>query len=356
MGEAAALLPELVRIPSPSGREEAVARSLEAWARDRGLEVTRDETAVALRVRGRGEGPLLLLASHLDTVPPGEGWTVDPWEGVVRDGLLTGRGAVDAKASVAAMAAAAALLAASGGPSRGELVVLATYGEETRDTTMPEALRRLGRVPDAAVVGEPTGLEPAVAQRGLVIAEVRWRGRQVHAGWAASLPGPPANAITAAARDLARLEGTLPGGDHPLLGPVTVTPTMLRAGVARNVTPPACTAILDVRTTPALDHAGVVAALRERLDGEVSVLSDRLEPAETPEGSALLAALGRVAPGLRPFGSPTASDWVWLRHVDALKLGPGDSRQSHRPDETVALAEVDRGAGLYAALAGEYLR
>ncbi len=356
MAEAAALLAELVRIPSPSGREEAAARHLEVWAAGRGLAVERDDAAVRIRVPGRAEGPLLLLATHLDTVPPGEGWTVDPWEGRVEDGRLTARGAVDAKASVAAMAAAAARVAAAGGPPRGELVVLATFSEETRDTTMPAALERLGRTPDAAVVGEPTGLEPAVAQRGLLILEARWRGEQLHAGWAASLPEPPANAITAAARDLAAL-GELPlDREHPLLGRVAVTPTVLEAGVARNVTPPACTATLDVRTTPAWSHREIVELLREHLAAEITVLSERLLPAETPPGSALLAALQRLRPHARPFGSPTASDWVWLRRVDALKLGPGDSRQSHRPDETIELAEVERAAELHTALALEYLR
>ncbi|NOZ94035.1 MAG: M20 family metallo-hydrolase, partial [Acidobacteria bacterium] len=104
MAEAAELLRELVRIPSPSGQEEPVARRLEAWALDRGLTAARDETAVRITVPGRGPGPSLLMASHLDTVPPGEGWRVDPHAGVVEDGVLTARGAVDAKASVAAMA------------------------------------------------------------------------------------------------------------------------------------------------------------------------------------------------------------------------------------------------------------
>ncbi len=355
MGEAARLLTELVRVPSPSGQEGAVARRLEEWATGRGLEVSRDETGVRMTVRGRSPGPSLLMASHLDTVPPGDGWKVDPYTGEIRDGILTARGAVDAKASVAAMAVAAAFLSSDGGPSSGELTVLATYAEETRHTTMPRALEMLERVPSAAVVGEPTGLQPAIAQRGLLILEARWRGEQIHAGWAASLPGRPANAIFAAARDLAVLETLDFGREHPVLGHVTVTPTVLTAGVARNVTPPQCTCALDVRTTPAWGHDEIVERIRGAMEGELAVLSDRLLPAETPPGSRLLAAVMRVLPGSRPFGSPTASDWVWLRHLDALKLGPGDSTRSHRPNEAIELAEVDRAAAVYEALAREYL-
>ncbi|HHQ47980.1 MAG TPA: M20/M25/M40 family metallo-hydrolase [Acidobacteria bacterium] len=354
MGEAAGLLVELVRVPSPSGEEAAVARRLEEWARGRGLEVHRDELGVRITVRGRAPGPVLLMASHLDTVPPGDGWRVDPYAGVVDDGTLTARGAVDAKASVAAMAVAAAAVAQSS-LAAGELIVLATFGEETRHTTMPAALAALERAPDAAVVGEPTGLAPAVAQRGLLILEARWRGEQLHAGWASTLDPRPANAIFAAARDLAALERVDLERVHRVLGRVAVTPTVLEAGVARNVTPSACRCALDVRTTPAYTHEEIVERLRQSIDGEIEVLSDRLLPAETPPGSRLLAAVERVLPDAAPFGSPTASDWVWLRHLDALKLGPGDSTRSHRPNEAIALGEVDRAAEVYAAIAAEYL-
>ncbi len=352
---AAELLTQLVRTPSPSGEEAAVAEVLAAWADDRGLTVSVDDAAVRLETAAENDGPTLLFASHLDTVPPGEGWSCDPYEGRVENDRLTGRGAVDAKASVAAMSAAAAAVAARGGPARGRLVVLATYGEETRHTSMPAALERLDGRPDAAVVGEPTSLEPAVAQRGLLLLRLVWSGEQLHAGWAADRQAKATNAIFCAAADLARLEDWQPGVRHPALGWVTITPTMLEAGVARNVTPPRCEAVLDVRTTPAHSHAEVVALVSGRVHGAVEVISDRLEPAQTPPGSALLAALCRLRPSAVPFASPTCSDWVFLRHLDAIKLGPGISLQSHRPDESIALGQVREAVGLYTDLAREYL-
>jgi acetylornithine deacetylase len=350
------LLVDLVRTPSPSGDEGRAAGLLAGWARAQGLESEVDDAAVRLVVAGARPGPTLLFASHLDTVPPGEGWSVPPYDGVVRDGRLTGRGAVDAKASVAAMAAAAAGLALAGGPAAGRLVVLATYSEETRDTTMPRALERLGGAPDAAVVGEPTSLEPCIAQRGQLLVELHWTGDQVHAGWAAGRRPPPVNAISVAARDLVALEGLRFEREHPLLGAVALTPTQLKAGVARNVTPPACTAMLDIRTTPAYEHVEIVAMLRERLAARVEVYSERLVPAETPPGSRLLAAVAAARPEAVPFASPTCSDWVFLRHLDAVKLGPGDSRLSHTADESVELEEVRAGARLFADIAREVLR
>lgn len=355
MRDASQLLVDLVKTPSPSGSEEQVARLLEGWAARCGLTVSRDDAAVKIEVRGPVDGPTLLLASHLDTVPPGEGWVVDPWAGIVRDGVLHARGAVDAKGSVAAMAAAARTVARYGGPARGRLVVLATYSEETRDTTMPKALERLRSAPDAAIVGEPTGLAPCIAQRGLMIVGLVWTGPQLHAGWAADLTERPESAVVRAARDLLRLESLSLGAAHPVAGETVATVTELRAGIARNVTPPRCEALVDIRTTPAVSHEEIARRLREGLDARVEVLSDRLRPASTPEGSRLLEVICGLRPESEPIASPTSSDWAFLRDIDAVKLGPGDSRLSHTVDEAVPLADVDAAADLYAAIAQEYL-
>lgn len=356
MMDAADLLVRLVQTPSPSGDEQRAAEVLARWAMAHGLEPEVDDAAVRIVVEGREPGPTLLMASHLDTVPPGDGWSVPPFDGVVTDGRLTGRGAVDAKASVSAMTAAAAEIKARGGLSAGRLVVLATYSEETRDTSMPEALARLGAAPDAAVVGEPTSLQPCIAQRGQLLLELHWRGDQVHAGWAAGRQPPPVNAISLAARDLTTVGALVFDRTHPLLGAVAVTPTQFEAGVARNVTPPEAWAMLDIRTTPAYEHAEVVAMIRDRVEARVEIYSDRLVPAETPFDSRLLPAVMAAHPGARPFASPTCSDWVFLRHLDTVKLGPGDSRRSHTVDESIELAEVRAAAELYTALAREYLK
>ena len=261
---------------------------------------------------------------------------------------------MDAKASVASMASAAARLAGEGGPARGSLLVLATFSEETRDTTMPALLEEIG-LPDAALVGEPTSLRPCVAQRGLMILSLVWKGAQVHAGWAADLPEKPVNAIERAARDLVTLSEIRFDRPHPLLGGVSVTPTMIEAGLARNLTPPECRCVVDVRTTPAWTHEEVARKISASLEGDVEVLSKRLSPVETPEGSTLLESVKKVLPEAEPFGSPTASDWVWLGETDALKMGPGDSRLSHCKDENISLEEVARAEEVFFMIAEEYL-
>jgi acetylornithine deacetylase len=347
------LLTRMVAIPSISGDEEKLAVFAEATAHSWGLSVRRDELAVTVEVRAEREGPTLALVSHLDVVPPGTGWTRDPFTPVIEGPRLYGRGSGDAKASVSAMLCAAKDVAGAGGPVSGRLVVILGYGEETRHTTMDRAVERVGRI-DAAVVGEPTNLEFAVAQRGLMMVDLLAEGDQRHAGYAAA-DGEFRNAALVLARDLLKLDGLFAERSHPVLGRTTATPTMLEAGVSRNVTPPVAKAILDIRSTPDWSHDEVADVLRRALTSNVVVTSERLVPCETPAGSRLLAAARRVRPQARTFGSPTCSDWVFLRHTDALKCGPGTSRRSHTPDEYVDLPEVSEARAFYAELAREYL-
>ena len=346
------LLADLVAIPSPSGRENEIASYLADLAFSWGLEVSNDDDGVLIEVAGSAEGPTLALVTHLDTVPPGEGWTREPFAPAIDGGRLYGRGSGDAKASVAAMTLAARDVAERGGPARGRLLVLLGLCEETRDTTMPRLVERAGPI-DAAVVGEPTNLDLAIAQRGLLRLDLVAEGEQRHAGRADE--GEYVNAIQLLARDLLALEGLNLGRPHPLLGEVTVTPTMLEAGVGRNVTPPLARAMLDVRSTPSWSHPELVERIRGAVRSRVDVVSERLIPCETPTGSLLLEAARRVRPGAREYGSPTCCDWVFLRDRDAIKCGPGTSARSHTADESVDLAEVSEARRFYAALVDEYL-
>jgi acetylornithine deacetylase len=346
------LLEELVATPSVSGTEEAVGRVVESRAAGWGLTVERDDAGVRIEVPGSRPGPTIALVSHLDVVPPGEGWSRDPFIPVIENGRLYGRGSGDAKASVTAMLMAARDVAEAGGPARGRLLVILGYGEETRNTTMSEAVRRSGPI-DAGVVGEPTNLEFAIAQRGLMMIDLVARGMQRHAGYAGD--GGFVNALSVLSRDITRLESLCHDRPHPVLGDPTITPTMVSAGVSRNVTPPVAKAVLDVRSTPSWTHQELAEAIRSAVESEVVVTSDRLVPCETPPGSPLLAAARRVRPEAQSYGSPTCSDWVFLRHVDAFKCGPGTSKVSHTPDEWVELVEVTTARSFYAELVRQYL-
>ncbi|MDQ3222967.1 MAG: M20/M25/M40 family metallo-hydrolase, partial [Gemmatimonadota bacterium] len=323
------LLRELIAIPSVSGQETELAVFIGETVRRWGLEVVRDTNGVQVEVRGWADGPTLALASHLDVVPPGAGWTRDPFTPIIEGTRLYGRGSGDAKASVAAMLYAAKDIVDSGGMDAGRLLVILGCGEETRNTTMGAAVETAGEI-DAAVIGEPTGLDFAVAQRGLMMVDLLAQGDQRHAAYASE--DGFANAVQILAGDLIRLDSLFEARSHPVLGRATATATMLEAGISRNVTPPVARAVLDVRSTPDWTHEELAQELRAALTCDVIVTSRRLVPCETPPGSRLLATASTLRPGATHFGSPTCSDWVFFRERDAIKCGPGTSRRSHTAD------------------------
>jgi acetylornithine deacetylase len=347
------LLRELVAIPSVSGQEGDLAVFVEETARQWGLDATRDARGVRFELRGWGVGPTLALASHLDVVPPGSGWTRDPFTPVIEDNRLYGRGSGDAKASVAAMLCAAKDLLDSGGMDGGRVLLLFGLGEETTDPSMAAAVEAAGEI-DAAVIGEPTNLNFAVAQRGLLMVDLVAQGEQRHAGNTAG-NGEFTNAAIVLARDLLQLEKLFEARTHPTLGRASATVTMLEAGVGRNVTPPVARAVLDVRSTPDWTHEELAQELRASLSSDVLVTSRRREPCETPANSRLLQCASRLRPEATHYGSPTSSDWVFFRDVDALKCGPGTSSRSHTADEYVDLAEVTAARSFYADLARAYI-
>jgi acetylornithine deacetylase len=343
-----ALHRELVGIPSVSGDERAIADRLEALLGAAGVEVERlGDSLLALS----GDGPLLLLDSHLDTVPPAPGWTREPFAATVEDGAVFGLGANDAKASVAAMTAA--FLALAGEPLGVRLGLALVAGEETRSEGTKDVLDHLatrGLELAGAVFGEPTGLDLAVSQKGLVVAELVARGTAAHAAHARALGA--VNAARVLARDLVALDGIDLSPAHPRLGATTVEPTVLAAGTARNVVPAEATALLDVRTVPSLAPAELIARIAATVSAELRVLSDRFAPRETPAASALLEAARAARPEAALYGSATLSDWALLpAGVAGIKAGPGRSERSHTPDEFVLEAEIVAGARFYERLA-----
>jgi len=343
----------LVEIPSVSHEERAIVDFVEARLRAAGAAVERIGENVVARA---GEGPALLLNSHLDTVPPGSGWTRDPFALAEVEGRLIGLGANDAKASAAAMLAAfldflATAPGSAASEPRGAAMLMLVCEEETggagTELVWP-LLRARGDIPAAVVVGEPTGLDIAVAQKGMLVLELVAAGDPCHAAHATALGAR--NPIAALARDLVAIERIDLGAAHPELGVCTCTPTVVRAGEARNRVPGEARAILDLRTVPGERHAETIARVRAAVASEVRVLSDRLEPSACDPGAPVVAAALAARPGARLFGSRTMSDLVFFRGVDAIKVGPGDTERSHTADEYVLADEVVEGALFYRRL------
>lgn len=339
----------MVRFPSLSHKEGPLADFVEQTARAAGLTVGRLDNNVWASL---GDGDeTLLLASHLDVVPPSADHPHPPFEPTCIDGRVYGRGTVDAKASGAAMLGALIGLARDGYRPPGRVVVALTACEETGGGYNGlEALRPHLPPLSAALVGEPTGLRPCLAQKGLLILTATAHGQTAHA--ARAHLGD--NALTRMARDLVRLDAFAFERRDALLGRPTVTATTIEGGTAKNVVPDRCTVTLDVRSTPAYTHAELTALLADALESRVEVYSDRLVPCATPAGSPIAHASQQALTHLgldpTPFGSPTASDWIFLADVPAVKIGPGRSELSHTADEHVEAAEVEQAVAVYRSL------
>lgn len=325
-----ALHRDLVAIPSVSGEERAIADYVEA--RLGAYSVERVDNTVIASV---GEGPVVVLNSHHDTVPPQEGWQADPWVPRLVDGKVIGLGANDAKASVAAMMAAFTSWAEAA--TNFQLVLLLAEGEETLGEGTQKGLQHLeatGRKPKVAVIGEPTRLESGIGQYGLAVMRLVATGQPCHAAHARRLG--IRNPIWTLAADLRSLE-------EADIGNTTVEPTVLEGAQARNQVPGLASAILDVRLAPTDSAAIVASALQDRVQGKIEILSDRLIPYAYPSGcEALLQCFPKPH-----FLSRTMSDQVFFQDVPAVKIGPGVTERSHTVEEFVLESEIEAGVAMY---------
>lgn len=348
-------LAQLCAIPSVSRKEDAVAARVAGWLAGLGLEVVREGNNVWCEIGDR-DRPRLLLNSHLDTVAPGSGWTGDPWTPRPCAGGITALGANDAKGCVCAMLHAALELHAQlehGAPLGGSVILALTAEEEITGQGLGTVLPRLAPI-DAALVGEPTGLVPMTAQRGLLILRLVARGRTGHP--AHIPPDQETNAIHTAAGDLAALRSFQWGPTHPLLGDCHAHATQIQGGIARNVIPDACEVYMDVRTTPLQPHGPTVERLRAALRSEVHVHSDRLVPIETSANAVIVEAVRDALPCAIPTGSPAMSDMVFLSGIPSVKIGPGQPQRSHTADEFVLEEELTAGVAAYASIVRGYFR
>jgi acetylornithine deacetylase len=332
------LLSHLVSIPSPSGQEKAIADFVCELVGSWGLDVQRIENNVWFTV-GQG-GPRLLMLSHLDTVPLCEGWHSDPWKPEWNKGSLAGLGANEAKGCVAAMLWTAKTLASS--RVDGTVVFALAAEEETGGPSgMAKLLPSLGKL-DAAIVGEPTGLQPCIAQRGMLLLSCTAKGESGHVAHATQSD----NAILKAGRDIARVsEMTFPPDN--LLGATRAHVTLIRGGGTLNQVPDSCEFIVDLRTTPNLDHQELAERISKELESRVTIHTANYLPKSTdprsPIAVAALAASGRSA----FVGSAATSDWAFLGDLPTVKIGPGDTHRSHRPNEFITSKELHAGARIY---------
>lgn len=368
----------LVRVPSVNdparGRSEALAAALVA-ERMRGFgwspvveEVAPGRPNVVVVVEGRGPGPTLLLEGHTDVVTEGDpgAWSHDPFGAEVVDGRLYGRGAADMKSGLAAMLYAADALAREG--FGGRLVLAALVDEEGLMLGARDFVRRGHAVGvQAAIVCEPEGGEVCVAQKGALRLKVVAGGRMAHGAMPHQglNPIPRLGAFLAACAEVEE-ELQRERGEHPLLGRDHITPTAVLAGSLDqlNVIPGQAEAVLDVRTTPGLDHHRLLARLRQACPAgvEIGVIDER-PPTETPPDHPLVRALveaHRRVHGQQPplGGVPGSTDGTILWRdagVPIVTYGPGGKWIAHQLDEYIELEDLAAAAEVYLEAARLFL-
>ena len=339
--EAVGLLKTLIAIPSVSREEAQAADCLQRYIELQGMETGRKGNNVwCLSPAFDLKRPTLLLNSHIDTVKPVAGWRKDPFAPTESNGRLYGLGSNDAGASVVSLLQVFLALCRTAQPYN--LVFLASCEEEVSGAGGIECVLPLLPPISFALVGEPTEMQPAIAEKGLMVLDVTATGRSGHA---ARDEGD--NAIYKVLDDVAWFRDYRFPRVSPLLGPVKMSVTQVNAGTQHNVIPDRCTFVVDIRSNECYTNEELFAEICRHLHCEAKARSFRLGSSHAPEGHPLVQRaieLGRV-----PFGSPTLSDQA-LMPFPSMKMGPGKSSRSHTADEFIFIKEIEEAISLYLRL------
>lgn len=341
------LLRKLISIPSMSREEENTASEIEQFLQDRGVKTHRTINNVwAYNEHFDPKKPTILLNSHHDTVKPNPGYSRDPFAADIIDGKLFGLGSNDAGGCLVSLIAVFIHFYKEKN-LKYNLCLAATAEEEISGKNGIELiLPQLGQL-EFAIVGEPTLMQMAVAERGLMVLDCVAHGR---AGHAAREEGE--NAIYKAMKDINWFKTYEFAKKSALFGPVKMSVTIIEAGSQHNVVPAICNFTVDVRVTDAYRNEEVLKIISQNVDCDVNPRSTRLKPSSISIDHPIVKA--GIALGRETYGSPTTSDQALL-DIPSLKMGPGDSARSHMADEYIYVNEIEEGINLYIKLLTEIL-
>ena len=340
--DAVALLMRLIATPSVSRAEGGAADVMEAELRRRGIEYTREGNNLWTTDPQYDERrTTLLLNAHIDTVKPVESWTRNPYSPTLEGDTLYGLGSNDCGGGLVSLLQVFRELSASERCPY-SLVYLASAEEEVSGKDgISRALPLLPHV-DVAIVGEPTGMQPAVAEKGLMVVDITAHGKSGHAA-----RNEGVNAIYEALDDLCWIRTHRFDRVSRVLGPTKMQATVVNAGTQHNVVPDECKIVVDVRTNELYTNEEVFDIISSHCKSECRARSFRLHSSRIDLNHPLVERC--VALGLQPFGSPTLSDQA-LMPFASLKLGPGQSARSHSADEYIKVSEIEHAIGLYLRL------
>ena len=340
--DAIELLKGMISRPSFSRDEKEVADFLQqAWEKA-GYKVNRKGNNLWLIApHFQLEKPTILLNSHIDTVKPASGWTKDPFTPEEsEDERLYGLGSNDAGASVVSLYEAFRILSEKEQPYN--LIFLASCEEEVSGKNGLESV--LPELPPItfAVVGEPTGMHPAIAEKGLMVLDCTSIGKAGHAARNEGI-----NAITLAMKEIAWFNSYQFPEKSDFLGPVKMSVTIIHAGTQHNVVPDRCEFTVDIRTNEFYSNEQLFELIQSQVNCEVKARSFRLNSSRTEIEHPFVQRA--ILMGKEPFGSPTLSDQA-LMPFPSVKIGPGNSARSHATDEYIGFMEIREAIDLYIRL------
>lgn len=341
VSDAVELLKKLIATPSVSRNEKDAADIMEQTIRSYGFEPQREANNIWIIDPHYDESrPTLLLNAHIDTVKPVASWTRDPFSPDVEDGVLYGLGSNDCGGGLCSLLQIFRMLTEK--PQHYNLIYLASAEEEVSGKDgITRALPLLPHI-DLAIVGEPTGMNPAVAEKGLMVLDVIAHGKSGHAA-----RNEGVNAIYEALDDMRWIRDYKFEKVSEFLGPTKMTLTVVNAGTQHNVIPDKCTMLVDIRTNEFYDNEEVFEFISQHLKSEVKAHSFRLKSSRIDPEHPLIKKC--VAMGMKPFGSPTLSDQA-LMHFPSFKLGPGESSRSHSANEFIRISEIRDAIAKYETL------
>ena len=339
------LLRKLISISSLSKEEMQTATVIEQFLQDRGVKTHRTVNNVwAYNEHFDSKKPTILLNSHHDTVKPNPGYSNDPLAADIIDGKLFGLGSNDAGGCLVSLIAA--FLHFHGQENlKYNLCFAATAEEEISGKNGIELVIPEFGLLEFAIVGEPTLMDLAIAERGLMVLDCVSQGK---AGHAARQEGD--NAIYNAIKDIEWFRTYEFAKKSSLFGPIKMSVTVIEAGSQHNVVPAVCKFTVDVRVTDAYRNEEVLKIIRQNVNCEVTPRSTRLKSSSISEDHSIVKA--GISLGRKTFGSPTTSDQALL-DIPSLKIGPGDSARSHMANEFIYVDEIEQGIDLYIQLIGK---
>ncbi|MDR0795268.1 MAG: M20 family metallo-hydrolase [Tannerella sp.] len=335
------LLRGMIIRPSFSREESEVANFLQTQWEKEGHKVNREGNNLWMIAPGFDAArPTILLNSHIDTVRPVSGWERDPFSPKGDGDYLFGLGSSDSGASVVSLYQAFVILSAQNQPYN--LIYVASAEEEISGEYGVEYVLNYLPPITFGIVGEPTGMHPAIAEKGLMVLDCICHGVSGHAA-----RNEGVNAILLAIQAINSLNDISFPQQSDFLGPVKMTTTMIKAGVQHNVIPDRCEFTVDVRSNEYYSNEKIYTTIKNHLDCEVISRGFRMNSSGIDPNHPFVQRA--IMLGKKPYGSPTLSDQS-LMHFPTVKIGPGDSARSHTADEYILFSEISEAIELYVRL------